>query len=172
LPKVRGRGTRAERLDASDNVRPRDNLGNQTLDLTLGPEARPGEKLAVIVGREIRREEQQAREMDRSLGQHLEEHGKFPSDARRLGPPLRLVLGKAKLVNAVRVERRAGALTINAAHVDLGEVSEEVCGEGVVPPSERLHLGVKPVVRDVIETEALDASRTRHGTLDRRSQCE
>jgi hypothetical protein len=90
----------------------------------------------------MRREKQEAGEMDGPFRQHLQKKRKSPGRARRLHPALCLVFGESKLVDAVRVERRTRALAVDAARVDLGEMREKIGREHVVAPHEGLHTGV------------------------------
>jgi hypothetical protein len=132
---------KSERLNQRRHVGVRGDLGDELFDLALGPITSAGEQLDVVFGRQVRGEQEDAGKVDRGIGEHLEDQRKLPGQARGATPALGFVLRQAQFVNAIRPERCASPLAIDAAGVDLGEVGEEMSGE-LVRASEPE--GVKP----------------------------
>ena len=161
LPQIRARrGSRPERLNPARNVRARRNFRDQALDFTLGAKARSSEKPDVVLRSEIRRKQQEPREVNRAFREHLEQNRKLTSHPRRTCPALSLVLGKAKLVETIRVERRTRAFAVDPTRLDLPKVRKQVGREEVVSAGERLHLRVQNIVGNPIEAIALRVAST------------
>ena len=83
------------------------------------------EDLDEIVGGEVRTQHQQAREVELTCGNGIEQRGKAAHEACRADAAEGFVFGKAELVDAVGVEARAGTSAVDTAHFDLGEVREQ-----------------------------------------------
>jgi len=69
-------------------------------------------------------DQQQAGQVQGGFREHVEQDRKLPGQARRATAALRLVLGYEQLVNAICVERGAGALAMDAARLYLSEMHE------------------------------------------------
>ena len=105
----------------------------------------------MVLLREIRREQEDAGQMDGGVSQHAEQHRELSCHARRAAAPLSLVFGEAKLVDAVRRERVARPIAVCAASVDLGEVGEHHGVEAVRAADVALQAPEEAVIVEVAE---------------------
>jgi hypothetical protein len=99
-------------------------LRDQPLDLSFGPKARSRQELRVVFLGQIGPDQQQAGQVQGGFREHVEQDRELPRQTRRATAALRLVLRHAQLVNAISVERGAGALAMDAARFDLPEMDE------------------------------------------------
>jgi hypothetical protein len=83
------------------------------------------EDLDEIVGGEVGIQHQQAREVELTSGNRIEQHGEAAYEASRADAAKGFVFGEAEFVDAVRVEARAGTSAVDAPRFDLGEVLEQ-----------------------------------------------
>jgi hypothetical protein len=84
-------------------------------------------QLAMVLFRELRPDQNHAREMDLARGDQPEQHRKLPGDSGSTSMSKCRVLRHAELVNAEGAKACASALPIDAARLDLGEVCEQRC---------------------------------------------
>jgi hypothetical protein len=109
------RGAGPKRLDQGGNVRQRIEHAHQALDLLFRPMLGPRQDFAMILFGQVRAEQQDPREMHLTGCDLFEKDRKLPSDLRRTGAAEGFVFGQAKFVYAIRAERGARALAVNAA---------------------------------------------------------
>ena len=114
-----------EGLDAGRNLGQRVEAPDQTRELLLGAVLGEREDLDEIFGGEVGTQHQQAREVEFTGGNGIEQRGKTAHEASRADAAECFVFGKAELVDAVGVEARAGTSAVDAALFDLGEVGEQ-----------------------------------------------
>jgi len=120
-----------QHLDPGRQVARRRQLAHDAFDFALRSVAHPRQQLALIVGREMRPDQQDTGQMDRSFREHLEQHRKLSRQPRRATAPLGLVLRHAQLVDTIRVQGGASALAVDAARFDLAQVCEQLGRERV-----------------------------------------
>jgi hypothetical protein len=145
------RASAAQRLDHAGQIAARRDLRDQSLELALGPKARSRQQLCLVLLRQVGSDEQNTRQVDGGLGQHLEQDRKLPRQARGATTPLGLVLRHAQFVHAIGVQRGAGSLAMNAACLDFGEMREQVRKERVSAAGEAFDLTVQCGVRQLGE---------------------
>jgi hypothetical protein len=107
------------------HVGTRRNLGEDALDFALAAKSDTPEQLAFVFGREVGADEQQAREMQGRVGEHVQRARELPNDAGCAAAPPGFVLRQTQFVRTVTLQRRAAPLAVSAAGVDLGEMSEQ-----------------------------------------------
>jgi hypothetical protein len=113
------------------------------------------EDLDEIVSGEQRSQHQQAREVELTGGDRVEQRGKAAHETGGSDATKRLVFREPKLVNAIAVEARASASAMDAARFDLPEVREQARQE---------------LVRATDEPSR-DCEQLRVGELSRCSRC-
>src|SRR2546427_6752362 len=93
-----------------------------------------GEKCSMVGGRQVRSQEPPAREVQRTLAEHVTDDRKPPANARRHDAVVRLMLGEAQNLGAVREERREARGQVEPTSVELGQVSDERGGGLTLAP--------------------------------------
>ncbi len=97
------------------------------------------EDAPVVLGREVRAEQPDRREVDRAGGEELEDDGEAAGRARDLDAVVGLVLGEGEGVAAVGEERGVAGAQVDVAGVELGEVRDEQRRVAALSPGERLY---------------------------------
>ncbi len=113
--------------------------GHDLLHLRLPLPAGRLEHAAVVLGREVRAEQSQRREVDRARGEQLEYDGEAAGRARALDAVVGLVLGEGEGVPAVDEERGVPRAQVHVARGELGEVRHEQRGRAALPGGEPVH---------------------------------
>jgi hypothetical protein len=122
----------------------------------------PGDLDEVRLG-EVRAEHEQPGEVELARGQRVEQRREASDETSGCNSAKSLVLREAELVDAVRVEARAGARAVNAARFDFAEVDEEL-GEQLVRATNETAGSVEELgVGELLERR----SGTRNGRIDR-----
>jgi len=83
------------------------------------------QQLAVVLAREVRRQEPNRRQVQRSVLQHLENHRELPGRPACLDPVVPPMLGQVKDLRAVRKERWAPGASVQPTGIELREVGDE-----------------------------------------------
>jgi len=112
-------------LDPRRSIGRRCELSDDSFDLTLGPEADASEKVGMIFWCEMGTDEQDAGQMNRGFGQHGQKPRELARQSRSATAALGLVFRHAQFVDAIRIQRRASTLAMDAARFDLCEVREQ-----------------------------------------------
>lgn len=126
-------------------------LGDEPRNLALGPEAGPLEHLRTLLSAEKGRDHEQARQVDLSPRQSVAEVRVPVNDPRCLRATVRGIFAHAQLVHAVRIERRARPLAVDAASLHFTEMGEKIGERHVGARSEPPHRDVKVIVGDRFE---------------------
>jgi hypothetical protein len=96
-------------------------------DFALAPMLDAQKELAMVLFREMRPDQNHAGQVNLARGDLPEQHRKLPRDSGGSSVSERRVLGHAELVDTESAQARAGALPVNAAHLDLRQVCEQRC---------------------------------------------
>jgi hypothetical protein len=78
-----------------------------------------------LSGGEVRTQHQQAREVELTGGNGIEQRGKAAHEAGRADAAKGFVFGKAEFVDTIGVEARADTSAVDTALFDFGEVREQ-----------------------------------------------
>ena len=92
----------------------------------------------MVVGGEVRREKPDGGEMNRALGEQVEDDGEPTGGASGVDAVVGLVLGEAKDVPTVDEEGRIALPEVDVAGVELGEVGDELGGRLTLGSGEAL----------------------------------
>ncbi len=101
-------------------IEPRDEL----LNLPLAAKARKVEDFSAPLAIQMRREEQQPGQVELATRDPLVDLGISAHEPRSFRAAVGLIFTHAQLVHPVRVERGAGALTMNSARLHLSQMRE------------------------------------------------
>ena len=133
------------------NVRPGRDLGDQLLDLTLGPVGGSFQEPVPVLAREVRGQQGDRRQVKTAIGQHGQEHRMLPRRAGRGDAEIGLGLREVQDLHAVDEHRRKGLAGKEPSLVHLGDVRDDV---GLDSPGLAHELGQaveQLVVRDRLE---------------------
>jgi hypothetical protein len=103
----------------------------------------------VIIFRQLRADQPSRRQAQRALAEHPEYDWEPPRCARRFDAVVRGGLGKMKHLAAVAEEGREARGQVQAARIQLGQVSDEGGGCLSLAPGEDFHLGYQIAVGQV-----------------------
>jgi hypothetical protein len=134
--------------DLRRDIRPRSQSGHDLLDVDLALAARGRKEAPVVLGREMRRQQPDARQAHGALRQHLEDHRESPDRARDLDSAVSLVLRERERLAAVSEERAIAIAEVDATHVERGEVRDELRGRDTLARGEVFQSGHEFVVRE------------------------
>jgi hypothetical protein len=102
---------------------------------------RAAKDLRVPFAPQVRADHEHARQVDLALCDGVAELGVLAHEMGCFRTPERRVLSHPELVNAVGVERRAGALAVDAAPLHLTEVGKQVGQRDIGARGQPLHRG-------------------------------
>ena len=129
------------------SIGPGRQLGDQRLDLLLGPVCGPLQQSDPVLRREERRQECDSAQVKPALAQHGEENGVLASRASDADAEDRLRLREVKDLRAVREGRGRGLSGVELPRVDLADQEDEVgldpagLAEGLGQMTEYLGIG-------------------------------
>jgi hypothetical protein len=112
--------------DQGRHVLPRGKLGDQLLDLALGPVRRPLEERLAIPCGEVGRELDDPAEVKTPIAQHLEEDRVLAGRPGHGDPQVGLALREVESAGAIREHRREGLTGVELPPVHFGDVRDEV----------------------------------------------
>jgi hypothetical protein len=124
---------RRQRLDPGGEVRPREPLRQQVLDLGLAPVGRGGQELLGVLRGEMGRQQDHRAQVQAPLRHGRQDGREPPGGARRVDALEGPLLGEPQLAHAVRIHRRIRRRQVELASIDLGDVSEDLGGGGAIP---------------------------------------
>ena len=119
--------------------RPRGERGDLLLDLPLRLVRRRVKQSAMILWREVCREQSDSRQRDRTDCQSLDDDRELPRGASRLELVVRGVLRHLQPGRAIREERRAPVREVQPAILELGERRDQLRRRLALARRERLH---------------------------------
>jgi hypothetical protein len=101
-------------------------LGDELLDLPLGPVDGAREEEVSVLRCEVRGDLGDAGEMEPTVREHLQEHGVLTSRPGCGDAEVGLGLGEVKDVHAIDEHRGGGLAGIETSSLDLGDMGDEV----------------------------------------------
>jgi hypothetical protein len=110
---------------------------NHRQHLALALSGGVAEQRQVIGVREVRTEQPNAREVEITPGQHVENDGMLPSHAGSLDPVVRLVFGQVQHLDAIDEERVEAGGQVQPAALELDEVTDQAGGRLAGRPGQR-----------------------------------
>jgi hypothetical protein len=140
-----------ERLDAGRRVGKRIEHADEALDLLFSSVLGECQQLTMILLGKMGPEHQNARQVDLSGGDLLEEDRELSCNLGGASATEGGILGESKLVDTIGVEGRAGAFAMNAACVQFGQVREERGQELIGSSDEATSARVQVFVREMLE---------------------
>jgi hypothetical protein len=87
----------------------------------------------------VRREQPYGTDVQRAVGEQIEDSRKAAAQPSRLDPVVRGVLGQAQRARAVREERAVALAQVELARVELGEVCDQLDGRAPLSRGEQRH---------------------------------
>jgi hypothetical protein len=113
--------------------------GHDLLDLGFPLPTRRRENGPVVVGRQVRAEQPHGGEVDRAVGEEVEDDREAAGRARGLDAVVGLVLGERENVPAVDEEGRVAGAQVHVPRVELGQMHDEESRRAAFTGSQALH---------------------------------
>ncbi len=101
-------------------------LCDELLDLPLGLVDRSSEKHVPVLPRQVPRQLGDAAQVETTVGEHLQDHRVLSSRPSHRDPQVGLGLGEVEDVGAVDEHRGGGLAGVEAPHLHLGDVGDEI----------------------------------------------
>jgi len=127
-------------------------LGDEFLHLPLAHVAGRGEQVAVVGGREVRREQPHRCESHGAILEHLEDHRELPRGASGFDAIVGGVLGEMENLRTVGEEGGEALGKVEASLIEDGEVGDKDCGRRALLLGEELYPGDEILIGEVLST--------------------
>lgn len=138
-----------ERLDPIRNARLWSKRADEAENLTLGAMLGEQQELAMVLFGEVRCEEDDRGEVQLAVCNVLKDNRKLPSDSGCARAAEGGVLRESQFEHAIHEEAGAGPTAMDAACLDLGEMSEQFGKDLIRSTDEAACAGEQVVVRDM-----------------------